>query len=599
MGVGACGDDLTWELKQDGTLYISGKGAMYNYDTIDYPPWYGCRGQITAVVIEEGVTTIGDLAFYYCKQLRSVTIPDSLTMIGFASFMECDNLSYIEIGANVVYIGEHVFCGCELLQTFTVAKENPAYANDSYGVLFDKNMETLIAAPGAITGHYDIPYGVIKIGDDAFNGCNGLTGITIPNTVTTIGNGAFSCCFGLTSVTIPASVTLIDHAAFWYCNGLEKIEFGGDAPTFIGDSIFVNVSATATYPAGNPTWTADKFIHPDSNLTWVPVEQEVKIPTITLQYPTLLLEDEIKMNVYFTLDQEIDLSKMGMLTWTEKPEFVDISTADAVIPGAAFDASKGFYGVTTEGIPAQNLGDMVYFCIYVELADGTIVYGKQVQYSPTAYAYNQLNGDADAETKALYVALLNYGAAAQKFLNYKTDALVDTDMTDAQKALVEEYRADMVHSVAMPSASKQGALAANGGFSAKQPTISLDSAFAINYYFTPSAAVKGNMTFYYWNDEDFAANSVLTTKNATGSVVMTQEGDRYGAAIEGIAAKDIDDALYACGVYTDVSGNNYSTGILPYSLGFYCGNQVKANGSTANLAAAIAVYGYYAASYFE
>jgi hypothetical protein len=51
-------------------------------------------------------------------------------------------------------------------------------------------------------------------------------------------------------------------------------------------------------------------------------------------------------------------------------------------------------------------------------------------------------------------------------------------------------------------------------------------------------------------------------------------------------------------VYTDVNGNTYSTGILPYSLGFYCGNKVKAGGETADLAAAIAVYGYYAAIYF-
>jgi hypothetical protein len=175
---------------------------------------------------------------------------------------------------------------------------------------------------------------------------------------------------------------------------------------------------------------------------------------------------------------------------------------------------------------------------------------------------------------------------------------VNADLTDANKALIEEYRSDMVHSVAMPSASKQGALAANGGFSAKQPTISLDSAFAINYYFTPSATVKGNMTFYYWNAADFAAVDVLSIENATGSAVMTQEGARYGAAIEGIAAKDIDSALYACGVYTDASGNTYSTGILPYSVGFYCGNQAKGQGALADLAASIAVYGYYAAAYF-
>jgi hypothetical protein len=171
-------------------------------------------------------------------------------------------------------------------------------------------------------------------------------------------------------------------------------------------------------------------------------------------------------------------------------------------------------------------------------------------------------------------------------------------MTDEMKALIEEYRADMVHSVAMPSAAKQGAMASNGGFGAKKPTIALEGAFSINYYFTPSKAVAGDMTFYYWNAADFAAADVLSTSNATGSMVMTEENGTYGAAIQGIAAKDIDSALYACGVYTDASGNTYSTGILPYSLGFYCGNQAKGEGALADLASAIAVYGYYAAAYF-
>ncbi len=325
--------------------------------------------------------------------------------------------------------------------------------------------------------------------------------------------------------------------------------------------------------------------------------EPIESPTITLQYPTLLLEDEIKMNVFFTLDQNIPLENMGMLTWTSKPDVVDIATAENIYPGATFNDGNGFYGVNTDGIPAQNLGDTIYFCINAELADGSIVYGKQVQYSPVTYAYNQLKGGATTEMKSLLVAILNYGAAAQTYLE-DTDPLVNANLTDDMKALVEAYRSDMVHSVAMPSASKQGAMAANGGFSAKKPSISLDGAFSINYYFTPSATVKDNMTFYYWNAADFAAVDVLSIDNATGSMVMSNDDGVYGAAIEGIAAKDIDGALYACGVYTDVDGNTYSTGILPYSLGFYCGNTAKGEGTLADLAAAIAVYGYYASSYF-
>jgi hypothetical protein len=322
-------------------------------------------------------------------------------------------------------------------------------------------------------------------------------------------------------------------------------------------------------------------------------------PTITLAYPTLLLEDEIKMNVYFTLDQEVDLSKMGMITWTSKPSKVDISTADAVIPGGAFSEQNGLYFVSTNGIPAQNLGDMIYFCIYVELEDGSICYGRQVSYSPTTYAYGQLKKDISLEHKALFVALLNYGAAAQEYLGYKTDALINADLTAEQQALAEEFNSDMAHGVAAPDAVKAGEFVrSKPGFPGRQPNISLDAAFAINYYFTPGYEVVGEMTFYYWNAADYASADVLTTENATGEIVMTEKAGVYGATISGIAAKDVDSALYACGVYTAADGNTYCTGILPYSLGAYCGSQVSKGGATAPLAAAIAVYGYYAAAFF-
>ena len=157
----------------------------------------------------------------------------------------------------------------------------------------------------------------------------------------------------------------------------------------------------------------------------------------------------------------------------------------------------------------------------------------------------------------------------------------------------------MVHNVAAPDAVKAGEFIRNKeAYPIRQPNIALDAAFAINYYFTPGYEVVGDMKFYYWNAADYASADVLTTENATGEIVMTEKAGVYGATISGIAAKDVDSALYACGVYTAADGNTYCTGILPYSLGAYCGSQVSKGGATAPLAAAIAVYGYYAAAYF-
>ena len=152
----------------------------------------------------------------------------------------------------------------------------------------------------------------------------------------------------------------------------------------------------------------------------------------------------------------------------------------------------------------------------------------------------------------------------------------------------------------MPDSAKQGAfLRTDTGFSRKEPAVSLDASFSINYYFTVDRDVSEDVMFYYWSQADFEACQTMTADNATGSMVMSAEGSRYGAAIEGIAAKEIDSALYACGVYTDAQGVTHSTGILPYSLGFFCGNQATTGIAVMRpLAMAIAVYGYYAADYF-
>jgi hypothetical protein len=154
------------------------------------------------VTIPDGVTSIGDAAFYRCSGITSVTIPDSVTSIG-----------------------DGAFGSCIWLTAFTVVESNTAYSAQD-GILYDKAKTTLVSVPGAKSGALTLPNTLTIIGDYAFSGCSGLTSVTIPGSVTIIGNQAFYGCSGLTSVTIPGSVTIIGNQAFFYCSGLTSIIFG-------------------------------------------------------------------------------------------------------------------------------------------------------------------------------------------------------------------------------------------------------------------------------------------------------------------------------------------------------------------------------------
>jgi len=179
--------NLTWKLYEDGTLTISGTGAMKNYDYNDNPSPVYNNSNVKKVVIEDGVTSIGNSAFNECISLTSITIPDSVTSIGTYAFSGCRSLTSITIPDSVTSIGAYAFQSCSNLTSIT------------------------------------IPDSVTSIGASAFNSCSGLTSITIPDSVTSIGNFAFSYCISLTSITIPDSVTSIGSYAFYNCKNLTTI----------------------------------------------------------------------------------------------------------------------------------------------------------------------------------------------------------------------------------------------------------------------------------------------------------------------------------------------------------------------------------------
>jgi hypothetical protein len=316
--------------------------------------------------------------------------------------------------------------------------------------------------------------------------------------------------------------------------------------------------------------------------------------TINVVGATLSFEDEILTNLYYTLSG-VESTQMGLLTWSEAPADGTIDNAENIFAGAQYIAESGQYMVQTAGIAAKNLGDDIFMRVYAKTENG-IVYSDVISYSPKQYALSRLEKSDNADMKALCVAMLNYGAAAQEYFGYKTDDLMNDSLTAEQKALVMDYDASLFTGAVDAEESKIGSFVKTAGFGNKAASVSFEGAFAINYYIAPSAAVNGDVTFYYWTPSDYASANVLSIENASGICSMAEMDGVYHAQVEGIAAKELDSTYYVAAVYTDDAGNTCCTGIIAYSLSKYCMNNI--NGNMSHLAQNTAMYGYYASLYF-
>ena len=120
---GTCGPDLKWHLTDNGVLTISGKGKMYDYSVVNEAPW--SKSDIKRIIIGDGITTIGEEAFLFCRYLTSVTIPNSVTEIGGDAFEHCSALTSVTIPNSVTTIGGSAFSDC--IYNHRTTKTNQKY----------------------------------------------------------------------------------------------------------------------------------------------------------------------------------------------------------------------------------------------------------------------------------------------------------------------------------------------------------------------------------------------------------------------------------------------------------------------------------------
>ena len=149
------------------------------------------NSRMTYVTIPSDVTTIGSCAFDECRNLLQVVIPVGVKKIESQAFMGCRGLRQIIIPATAWEIGDGVFNNCGELVSIVVDPDNPVYEAQDL-LLVNKVKKIIVSASGALKGSFTIPDGIKEIAEVAFQGCDELTRITVPDSVTAIGNAAFN-----------------------------------------------------------------------------------------------------------------------------------------------------------------------------------------------------------------------------------------------------------------------------------------------------------------------------------------------------------------------------------------------------------------------
>lgn len=201
---GSCGKNLSWSFA-DGRLTITGSGDMTDFNQVDMPPWHEFRQEILYLTLPEGLTSVGNMAFYDCYNLTAVTLPASVKDIGKLAFCQCRNITILNLNTGLVSIGRSAFEQCEKLPDLRL--------------------------PDTLT----------SLGYHAFYHCALLKYVCVPTSVKDMSDGVFAQCTNLVRAEIAAPLAKVPSWTFYGCDQLTSVILN-EAITDIGPDAFSNCS---------------------------------------------------------------------------------------------------------------------------------------------------------------------------------------------------------------------------------------------------------------------------------------------------------------------------------------------------------------------
>ena len=246
------GDNVTGAFDDTtGVLTINGTGDMYDFQIIDQPI-SSVASSILNVIVQEGITKIGDYTFYYCSNLNTVSLPNALTQIGEHAFQKCAFTS-ITIPGSVTSIGSWAFFMCEQLLSINLPNieivEEYTFSNCTSlsSVTIPETVKNIGIGAFEYTAltTVNLPSQLETLGIDSFKQSK-LTSIVIPNLIQAIPHGAFGYCYDLASITIPSGVTSIGIETFIFCWKLSEIINTSKINQTIGNDAFYDTGSDVT-----------------------------------------------------------------------------------------------------------------------------------------------------------------------------------------------------------------------------------------------------------------------------------------------------------------------------------------------------------------
>lgn len=282
---GTCGDGVSWEVT-GGLLIISGSGSMQDYSELELAPWQQYADTIRAVVVSEGVTGIGDFAFFKMEKLETVRLASSVQTVGSWAFYHCIALRIIDLGG-VREIEQSAFERCISLLSVRLP-----YTLTTLGHQAFYRCESLV--------NVRIPSSVTKMDTAVFAYCINLSNATVAATVEELPLWTFYGCESLKRVSLTANITTIGTEAFDRCENLEQAYYGGAQSELQGymppvkefvpymepsesEKIEINTSGTVQDANGETVTTENRYTATNDSIIDTTIEQTTEKVTARIE----------------------------------------------------------------------------------------------------------------------------------------------------------------------------------------------------------------------------------------------------------------------------------------------------------------------------